>query len=287
MRVLITGADGQLGRELQRVLQGHELVLAIWPQFDVLKPDAERFITDARPQVVIHAAAYTDVERAEREPDLAMAVNGEGTDRVASACVTAGARLICISTDYVFDGRKTAPYLEEDSTNPLNSYGRSKLEGERRALERCPETLVVRTSWLYGPHGKNFVKTIMRLADERPELRVVADQRGCPTHAGDLAEALNRILDLDLKGIGHATGSGSCTWHEFACAIVALMGSHTPVHPITTAESGSIVPRPRYSVLGNRVLAGAGVTLPHWRAALARYMAEVCPTVDLSATSET
>lgn len=287
MRVLITGADGQLGHELQRALQGHELVLAIWPQFDVLKPDAEQFITDARPQVVIHAAAYTDVERAEREPDLAMAVNGEGTDRVASACATAGARLLYISTDYVFDGRKMTPYLEADPTNPLSSYGRSKLEGERRALGRCPEALVVRTSWLYGPQGKNFVKTIMRLAAERPELRVVADQRGCPTHAGDLAEALKQILDLDIRGIGHATGSGECTWHEFACAIVALMGSHTPVHPITTAESGSIVPRPRYSVLGNRVLAGAGVTLPHWRAALTRYMTDVCPPVNMSATSET
>jgi dTDP-4-dehydrorhamnose reductase len=277
MRILITGADGQLGHELQRTLQGQDLILAIWPAFDLLKPEAGRFIIDARPDVVIHAAAYTDVEGAESEPDLAMAVNAEGTERVARACAEAGARLVYISTDYVFDGRKRQPYLEQDETNPLGAYGRSKLEGERRALAGCPNAIVVRTAWLYGPHGKNFVKTIMRLASEKPELRVVADQRGCPTHARDLAEALGKLLAVDLRGITHATNSGDCTWHEFASAIVALMGAAVPVRPISTAEAHRAAPRPAYTVLANTILAQAGIVLPHWQASLARFVREMHP----------
>lgn len=277
MRILITGADGQLGHELQRTLQGHDLVPAIWPAFDLLKPEAGRCIIEARPDVVIHAAAYTDVEGAESEPDLAMAVNAEGTERVARACAEAGARLVYISTDYVFDGRKRQPYLEQDETNPLGAYGRSKLEGERRALAGCPNTVVVRTAWLYGPHGKNFVKTIVRLASEKPELRVVADQRGCPTLAGDLAEALAKLLAVDLRGVAHATNSGDCTWHEFASAIVALMGAAVPVRPISTAEAHRAAPRPAYTVLANIVLAKAGIVLPPWKESLARYLRETHP----------
>lgn len=275
MRILITGADGQLGSELQRVLSRHELVPACWPAFDLLKPTCEAFVVDAKPAVVIHAAAYTDVDGAEREPDLAMAVNADGTERIAGAAARAGARLICLSTDYVFDGRKGAPYEESDETGPLNWYGRSKLEAERRALAHCPDTLVVRTAWLYGPQGKNFVKTIMRLAATQSELRVVADQRGCPTHAGDLAEALSRILSTDLRGIVHAAGSGDCTWHEFAGAIVARMGRSVPVRPITTQEAGRAAARPPYAVLANRRLAEAGITLPHWTEALGRFMRDV------------
>ncbi len=275
MRILITGANGQLGHELVRALRGHDLVLADVPTFDLLKPEAERFICDARPELVIHAAAYTDVEGAEREPDLAMAVNAEGTEQVARAAASLGARLIAISTDYVFDGRKRSPYDEQDEPNPLSVYGRSKWEGERLARQACPDTLIVRTSWLYGLHGKNFVKTIMRLAAEQPELRVVADQRGCPTHAGDLADALARLANVPLRGVAHATGSGDCTWHEFAGEIVALMGRSLPVHPITTAEARRAAPRPAYAVLNNRVLAGVGITLPHWKEALARFMKDV------------
>ncbi|TAJ24745.1 MAG: dTDP-4-dehydrorhamnose reductase [Nitrospirae bacterium] len=275
MRILITGADGQLGCELQRVLSGYDLVLGLWPDFDLLKAEAERVILEAKPDVVIHAAAYTDVEKAEQEPDMAMAVNAEGTERVARAAAKSGARLIVLSTDYVFDGRKRLPYEETDFPNPLNAYGRSKLEGERRALARCPNTLIVRTSWLYGLHGKNFVKTIMRLAGEQPELRVVADQRGAPTHAGDLASALAEVLGTDLCGVVHATGSGDCTWYEFACTIVSLAGLSATVHPITTEEAHRAASRPPYTVLANRVLAKAGITLPHWKDALARFVSEV------------
>lgn len=274
MRILITGANGQLGRELQQVLKDHTLIHAVWPEFDLLKADVESQILAACPDVVFHTASYTDVDGAEREPGKAMAVNAEGTERVARATGKAGARLIYLSTDYVFDGRKNSPYVESDKPNPLNAYGRSKLEGEQRALAHCPNTLIVRSAWLYGAHGKNFVNTITRLACEQSALRVVADQRGCPTYAGDLAMALVRMLDTDLRGVVHATGSGDCSWHEFACAIVSLMGSRVPVYPITTAEAGRAALRPSYSVLANVTLAKAGITLSHWKETLTRYMSE-------------
>jgi dTDP-4-dehydrorhamnose reductase len=274
MRILITGANGQLGHELQQVLRDHQLTLADMPDFDLTKPGVETHTKTARPDVVIHAAAYTDVDGAEREPERAMAVNAEGTERVAKAAAEVGARLLYLSTDYVFDGRQGVPYRETDEPHPVNEYGRSKLEGERRALAYCPDTLVVRTAWLYGVHGKNFVKTIMRQAFEQKELRVVSDQRGSPTHAGDLALAIGRILELKLKGIVHATGSGDCTWYEFAREIVSLMGSSARVLPISTAEAKRAAQRPLYAVLDSRVLAGHGISLPQWKDALARFVRE-------------
>jgi dTDP-4-dehydrorhamnose reductase len=275
MRILITGANGQLGHELQQVLQSHQLTLLDVPEFDLTKPGVEEAIAASRPDVVIHAAAYTDVDGAEREPELAMTINAAGTERVAKGAAAVGARLLYLSTDYVFDGRQGVPYRETDRPNPLNAYGRSKYEGERRALMHCPNTLIIRTAWLYGAHGKNFVKTIMRLASEQSELRVVSDQRGSPTYAGDLALAIKQILGTNLKGTVHATGAGDCTWYEFARVIVSLMGSSARVVPISTAESNRAAQRPLYAVLDNRVLAGHGISLPHWKDALSRYMNQV------------
>ena len=272
MRILITGANGQLGYDLQRALAFHELILMDVPTFDLTKSSCEEQIASARPDFVIHAAAYTDVDRAEHQRDLAMAVNAQGTEWVAKGTAKVKARLIYISTDYVFDGLKVTPYLESDLTNPLNQYGKSKLEGERRAMAHCPNALVVRTSWLYGAHGKNFVKTMMRLAMEQTELRVVADQRGCPTYAGDLAQSLAKILTLDIRGVVHATGAGDCTWYELASAIVSAMGRQIPVHPITTAEAGRPAARPRYSVLANSVLKESGIMLPHWKGSLVQFV---------------
>jgi dTDP-4-dehydrorhamnose reductase len=278
MKILITGADGQLGHALQAVLKDHELVLGIWPQFDLLKPGVEEFVRAGQPDLVIHAAAYTDVDRAEQEPDTAFAVNAAGTERIARAAAGIGARLLYLSTDYVFDGRKASPYLETDQPNPLSAYARSKLEGERLAMGLCPRALVVRTSWLYGLHGKNFVRTIMKLASEKPELKVVADQRGCPTYAHDLAAGLARLIELDTSNLEprtlHLTGAGNCTWHELACAIASHMGATTTVRAISTSELNRPAPRPSYSVLANRVLASRGVTLPHWKDALVRFMEE-------------
>ena len=274
MRILITGAQGQLGQALQRALSGEDLVLKDLPEFDLTHSDSESQIVAARPSVILHVGAYTNVDGAEREPDRAMAVNAQGTTYVARAAATLNARLIYVSTDYVFDGIKSTPYREEDVPHPINVYGQSKRAGEIAALTGCPNTLVVRTAWLYGHAGNNFVKTIMKLAGEKPFLEVVGDQRGCPTNAEDLAMVLKDLLTSDLRGICHVTNTGNCTWHEFAEAIVSLMGLATPVRPITTAQMGRPARRPAYSVLAQGRLGTVRALLPHWKDALARFMKE-------------
>lgn len=203
-----------------------------------------------------------------------MLVNAHGTTMVARAAATINARLIYLSTDYVFDGNQTTPYREEDMSHPVNVYGQSKREGEIAALAGCPNTLVVRTAWLYGHAGNNFVKTIMRLAGEKPFLDVVGDQRGCPTNADDLALVLKDLVKTDLRGICHVTNTGDCTWHEFAEAIVNRMDLSIPVRPITTAQAGRLAKRPAYSVLAQGRLASVRALLPHWQDALARFMKE-------------
>jgi dTDP-4-dehydrorhamnose reductase len=272
MRILITGAQGQLGHALQQALSGEDLILKDLPGFDLTHADSESQIVAARPSVILHVGAYTNVDGAEREPDRALAVNAQGTTFVARAAATLNARLIYLSTDYVFDGTKTTPYREEDVPHPVNVYGQSKREGEIAALTGCSNTLVVRTAWLYGHAGNNFVKTMMRLAGEKPFLEVVGDQRGCPTNADDLALALKDLVTSDLRGICHVTNTGDCTWHEFAEAIVSLMGLSTPVRPITTEQMGRPARRPAYSVLAQGRLGSVRPLLPHWKDALARFM---------------
>jgi dTDP-4-dehydrorhamnose reductase len=272
MRILITGAQGQLGWALQQALSGEDLILKDLPEFDLTQAESESQIVAACPSVILHAGAYTNVDGAEREPNHALAVNAQGTTFVARAAATLNARLIYLSTDYVFDGTQTTPYCEEDAPHPINVYGQSKREGEIAALAACPNTLVVRTAWIYGHTGNNFVKTIMRLAGEKSFLEVVGDQRGCPTNADDLALALKDLLASDLRGICHVTNTGDCTWHEFAEAIVSLMGRSTPVRPITTAQAGRLARRPAYSVLAQGRLGTVRAMLPHWLDALARFM---------------
>jgi dTDP-4-dehydrorhamnose reductase len=275
MRILITGAQGQLGHALQQALSGQDLILKDLPEFDLTRPDSESQIVAASPSAILHVGAYTNVDGAEREPNRAMLVNAQGTTLVARAAAMLNARLIYLSTDYVFDGTKTTPYLEEDMPHPINVYGQSKREGEIAALAGCPNTLVVRTAWLYGHAGNNFVKTIMKLAGEKPFLDVVGDQRGCPTNADDLALALKDLVKSDLRGICHVTNGGDCTWHEFAEAIVNRMDLSIPVRPITTAQAGRLARRPAYSVLASGRLAKVQVLLPHWQDALARFMKEI------------
>ena len=274
MRILITGARGQLGQALQQALAREDLILKDLPEFDLTQADCEAQIVAAHPSVILHAGAYTNVDGAEREPDRAMAVNAKGTALVARAAATLKARLIYVSTDYVFDGMQTTPYREEDLPHPINVYGESKWAGEIAALAGCPSTLVVRTAWLYGHAGSNFVKTIMRLAHEKPFLEVVGDQRGCPTNADDLALALKDLITSDLRGICHVTNGRDCTWHEFAEAIVSLMGLSIPVRPITTEQMGRLAKRPPYSVLAPGRLGTVRALLPHWKDALARFMKE-------------
>ena len=272
MRIVITGARGQLGADLQQVLQGHQLTLLDLPTFDLTHEDCGRPIVDAVPDAVIHAGAHTDVDGAERNPGLAMAINAGGTERVARAAAQVGARLIYISTDYVFDGRGTRPYVETDQTNPVSAYGASKCAGEERALACCENTLVVRTAWLYGLQGKNFVKTILQLAAERPSLRVVADQEGCPTFAEDLARMIDRLVTHPIRGFLHVTNEGHCTWHEFAAEIVKLAGYRVPVQPITTEDMPRPAKRPAYSVLSSDRLHHLGFSMPSWQNGLQRFL---------------
>ena len=274
MRILLTGADGQLGYELQRALTGEDVIAANQPVYELTDPQVADKIASTRPNLVIHTAGYTDVDGCERDPETAFAVNAQGTRRVAEGAAKANARLIYISTDYVFDGKKTEPYTERDPVNPLNLYGRSKLLGEQEALAVCPETLIIRTSWLYGANGKNFVKTILQLAASRPEIRVVNDQRGSPTYARDLAGTIAQMIRRDARGLVHAGGEGECTWYEFAVAIIQETGSDCRLIPISTAESGRLAPRPSYSVLSTAFLHQHGLSLPPWREGVRQFLAD-------------
>jgi dTDP-4-dehydrorhamnose reductase len=250
---LITGAGGQLGRALQDELAGEDVVALTRRDWDVTQPAPPLAV----PDVVLHAAAWTDVDGAEDDPQGAAAVNVGGTRHVAEL----GAPLVYFSTDYVFDGRKREPYLESDAPNPESAYGRSKLYGEGAAGERA---WIVRSSWLFGPTGHNFVLTMLRLGRERKEVAVVDDQRGCPTYVGHLAAAARELLELPF-GVYHAAGGGECTWAEFAEAIFEEAGLDCRVRRISTVELGRPAPRPAYSVL--RSEKGAP-ELPDWRKGL-------------------
>jgi dTDP-4-dehydrorhamnose reductase len=277
MRILITGANGQLGWELQRVLAKEDLILADQPEFELTDPHLASKIVQLRPAVCLHVAAYTDVEGCERDPQQAVQVNADGTRRVADAAAQVGAYLVYVSTDYVFDGKKAGPYTETDAPNPINAYGRSKLLGEQAVLTHCPGALILRTSWLFGLHGRNFVKTILDLAKNRGEVRVVSDQYGSPTYARELAGIIGELVRQPRDGVLHAAGAGSCSWYEFANAI--LEESNIPCRnvPISTAESGRIAQRPLYSVLSSTRLNTYGLSLSGWREALKHFMKEYLP----------
>jgi dTDP-4-dehydrorhamnose reductase len=271
MRILLTGANGQLGSALCEAF-GYETVIAKdLPDFDLTRPGVEEEIIGSAPDVIIHAGAYTDVDGAERKPDLAMAVNAKGTEQVARAAVRLGARLMYISTDYVFDGTQRIPYREYDNPHPINRYGFSKWKGEKAVLTSGARALVIRTAWLYGRVGKNFVKSIVRAAQSEPILKVVNDQSGCPTSAEDLASAVASLVGKDVEGVIHVTNGGQCTWYEFAQAIVREMGLGSSVIPITTEQAGRLAKRPPYSVLSPDRLVSLGLGLPEWSQALARF----------------
>ncbi|HZC82303.1 MAG TPA: dTDP-4-dehydrorhamnose reductase, partial [Nitrospiraceae bacterium] len=231
-------------------------------------------IAATHPDLVIHASGYTDVDGCERNPDTAFQINAIGTRYVAAGAAKANAKLLYLSTDYVFDGLKTAPYTERDPVNPLNVYGRSKLAGEEEALKSSRRTLVLRTSWLYGVHGKNFVKTILSLAVTQPEVRVVDDQRGSPTYARHLAQVIAGLIRSDVMGVIHAGGEGECSRYEFAKAILQEAGLGCRVVPISTAESGRLASRPSYSALSTAFLHQYGLSLPPWREGVRQFLAD-------------
>jgi dTDP-4-dehydrorhamnose reductase len=271
VRIFLTGATGQLGLALQQILGDHTVAAPPETEADITDPGIVDRIVAARPDVVIHAAAYTDVDGAESSPDKAYAVNAAGTRYVAQGAAKTGARLIAVSTDYVYDGSKTSPYVEDDPTAPLSVYGASKLAGEREALAVCPDAVILRTAWLYGD-GKNFVRTMVRLAQERPELRVVNDQIGSPTYAVDLARTVRALLETRAAGVYHAVNSGACSWYEFAVAILRLEGIQTQVVPITTQELARPARRPARAVLDCAKLTALGIGMRSWQDALADYL---------------
>jgi len=258
-RVLITGAGGQLGRALQQEFADDDLVALSHKDWDVANPPSNGLL-QVTFDLVLHAAAWTDVDGAEADPQGAAAVNIAGTANVASL----GAPLVVFSTDYVFDGRKREPYVESDGANPLSAYGRTKLHGEAAA---GPHAWIVRTSWLFGPTGHNFVRTMLRLGAERDEVAVVDDQRGCPTYVGHLAQAVRELADADRpRGVWHVAAEGDCTWADLAEATFAEVGLDCRVRRVSTEELGRPAPRPAYAVLRSE-RAGAP-TLPHWREGL-------------------
>ena len=286
MRVLVAGAGGQLGFELQRSRPlGVELLALSSGELDLTQAGAvRRRVAEERPAVIINAAAYTAVDRAESERERAFAVNGQGTANLAVAAREAGARLIHISTDFIFDGEKSSPYLPDDRPHPLGVYGASKLAGEERVREILgPATAIIRTAWVYSSHGQNFVKTMLRLLGERETLSVIADQVGTPTWARHLAQALWRMAERELTGVHHFTDAGVASWYDFAVAIqeeslaLGLLGREALIRPIATGQYPLPARRPPYSVLDKTGLWQAIDWEPsHWRAALRAMLKELC-----------
>jgi dTDP-4-dehydrorhamnose reductase len=272
--MLVTGAAGMLGRDLVPLLEadGH-VVTAVDLDVDVTDPEAvELCVHDVRPEAVFHLAAWTDVDGAEQREDEALAVNGEGARNVARAAARAGAPLVFVSTDYVFDGAAAHDYVEDDPPAPLGAYGRTKLAGELAVIDEHPGgARIARTAWLYGRHGRNFVDTMCRLAGERDEVAVVDDQEGSPTWTRDLAPGLIALLDLP-PGTYHTSGGGSATWADLAEAIFDETGATCRVRRIATAEIGRPAPRPARAVLA--VTKPGAPRLRHWREALADYLRE-------------
>jgi len=276
MRVLIVGSRGMLGTDLMRefAAQGETAGLDL-PELDITAPGRCRAaVEDMRPDVVINAAALTEVDYCESHAEEAFLVNARGVANLAEAVGAAGGLLVHYSTDYVFDGHKKEPYIEEDEPNPLSVYGKSKLEGEKLARSLCANHLILRTSWLFGANGRNFIRTIVAAARNGLPLRVVNDQRGSPTYSRDLAACTRRLVERGCRGIYHATNSGSCTWYELAVRAVAWAGlEHTSVTPVTTAEFPRPAPRPANSTLANARLEREGMEpMRAWDAAAAEYV---------------
>lgn len=276
MKVLVTGANGQLGCALRRLLDREmpgEAIYTDKQELDLTDAAAvENFIRDNEVTHIVNCAAYTAVDRAEEEKRECALINTDAVKNLAAAADLLGAKIIHISTDYVFDGTNHRPYRESDKVNPISQYGTTKRKGETALLALAPESIIIRTAWLYSDTGHNFVKTILSLAEKQNEIRVVCDQIGTPTYARDLAEAVLAVLKSHqwVAGIYHFTDEGAASWYDFAKAILRIAGKKTRVVPIPTEDYPTLAQRPAYSILDrSRIKATYGVEIPHWEDALA------------------
>jgi len=275
MKAMIVGATGLLGKALMTEWGGDEVIGLGSKDVDIRDVGKVwEAVEKVRPECIVLAAAYTDVDGCESHSDLAFAVNRDGPVHVAEAAKRIGARLLFLSSDYVFDGKNTSPYETGDTRNPQSVYGRSKAEAEVRLLEVLPECCIARTSWLFGTGGKCFPDTILKLAASRPALDVVDDQRGCPTYSVDLSRAIIGLCRNQASGIVHVTNAGNCSWFEFAREIVKSAGLGTEVCPVSSQQMARPAPRPAYSVLSSKSLKRYGIAMPTWQDALQRYLQE-------------
>jgi dTDP-4-dehydrorhamnose reductase len=280
MKVMITGAYGQLGTCLKEMSASYsELMIDLtdYDTLDITDRDAvSKYLGNSRPDFVVNCAAYTAVDKAENDHDAAHRLNALGPENLSLGCRQTGARLIHISTDYVFDGSSNTPYSETHSPNPKSVYGKTKLAGERLVLKQLPESVIIRTSWLYSAHGNNFVKTMIRLGQERNLLKVVFDQTGTPTYAGDLAKAILKIISVSIKdndswnpGVYHFSNLGVCSWYDFAVETHKCTSITCKVEPILSSAFPTVAPRPSYSVLDkSKIQATYGLEIPYWRDSL-------------------
>ncbi|WML41203.1 dTDP-4-dehydrorhamnose reductase [Neobacillus sp. OS1-2] len=278
MRVVVTGAAGQLGQDvvLELVRKNHEVIGTDRTKLDITNElNVLAFISEVKPDVILHCAAYTNVDAAEENEKLAYQINASGTEYLAKAAAQIGAKMLYVSTDYVFDGSASEPYEVEQQTKPIGAYGRTKLAGEELLQRNLKEFFIVRTAWVFGIHGNNFVKTMIRLGAERGEVGVVHDQVGSPTYTVDLATFMVELMETDKYGIYHATNSGVCSWYEFAVEIFKQASLKVIVNPLTSDQFPRPAARPNYSVLSKKKITEQGLTpLRDWKEALAAYLEE-------------
>ena len=274
MKILIIGANGMLGSDLKEVLKSHELILTGSKDLDITDQNkVYQFISEKSPDIVINAAAYTAVDNCETHYNDAYAVNALGPKYLAIACKNNNIPLIHISTDYVFEGNKKSPLVEEDKLGPRTVYGKTKLEGEKFIQENCKKYFIIRTAWLFGINGKNFVQIMLNLSKNQKEIRVVNDQIGSPTSNYDLSKSIKELLNSDKYGIYHLTNKGECSWYEFAKKIFELSKIDIKVIPISTEEYPRPAPRPHYSVLNNQKWINSGFTpMRNYEDALNEYL---------------
>jgi dTDP-4-dehydrorhamnose reductase len=272
MRILITGSTGQLGRELIRVLEEEELFPLTHKDIDIRDPKVIQRIIELRPDTIIHTAAYTDVDECERDPESAFLINALGTRHVILGAEKVEARVVYISTDYVFNGEKRVPYVESDDTCPINVYGHSKLMGEDLVRACSVPWIIVRTAWVYGRGRKNFITNVLAWADNLSVLKLVGDKTGSPTYAKDLALAIRHLICVNASGTYHAACQGACTWFEYGQQILGILRIQKEVVPITFDELNRPAKRPAYSALSSDGLKQSGFEMRDWRAALEDFL---------------